>query len=74
MNNRVIGIMLISMLLIGGVGGYAWGYQKGATDALQYGLRIAKSFVKIEFDEDEIARAMWQYRNNINTYWGDPLQ
>ena len=59
-------LIAVLCLLVGGIIGYGYGFQKGSIQSLVWGVGVAKNFVTIEFDAEEIASMMWAYKNRID--------
>ena len=65
LRKKLIAVFIIG-LLIGFMLGFGYGVQKGIETATLWGLKLAKNFISIEFDEEEIAAMMWAYKNRID--------
>ena len=65
-NKSIYAIIIIALLF-----GFFLGFVIGEHAALVYALKVANSFVSIDFDEKKIAYAMYQYENNIKTCYGE---
>jgi len=64
--NKSVVLVCVIMLLIGFGIGYGYGFSKGTIKSLEWGLKISKHFVSIEFDEEEIAAMLWSYKNRVD--------
>lgn len=69
----ILAIILISGLLCFGLG-FAMGYNEGVVHAVEFGLKISKHFVSVEFDETKVAQAILLYENQINTCYPSEMQ
>jgi len=65
MEIKILTILVIALLIGFGLG-YGVGFTKGSIKSMEIGLRFAKSFMNIEFNEREIANGIFNYENRIN--------
>lgn len=65
MNNKEKLGVAVAILLIVGIS-LSIGYYKGTEDTIKFGVKFAKQFTTIEFDEQMIRNGIMQYRDNIN--------
>jgi len=71
MNKGIIIIIIISLLI-----GYSVGFTYGSITSLNWAANKAMHFlelkgIEIEFDSDEIAWGLYQFKNNINACYPD---
>lgn len=59
-------LIIVIALLVGSLVGYGFGFTKGSFTSMELGLRFAKNFMDIEFNEEEIAAGIFAYENRIN--------
>jgi len=57
--------LLLLFLVVGVFIGYLTGYARGSYDSILWGVRVAKPFINVNFDEEAIALGIYQYKNNI---------
>jgi len=59
-NHKIIVVAIFACLLASAVG-YAYGFQAG----IRWSIKIGSYFVDFNIDEQMLATAIWQYRENI---------
>ena len=59
-------VRLILVVLAIGIVCFFVGYSMGFKAAISWGIEIGSNFVEINVDKDMLARAIYQYQNNID--------